>query len=67
MTDENKDDIAGSQRRARLTGSLTAEERALVALAEVPCPVEQAMTLASFATARSDQIQGTTLAWEIQK
>lgn len=40
-----------SARKARLTGSLTAEERALVAAATVPSKAEQKRHLAEFARA----------------
>ncbi len=40
-----------STRKARLTGSLTAEERALVAAATVPSRAEQKRSLADFARA----------------
>ena len=40
-----------SSRRARLTSSITAEELALIAAAEVPSEAEQKQSLAEFAAA----------------
>ena len=43
--------MARAMRKARLTGSLTAEERALAAAAEVPSEAEQECYLAQLAAA----------------
>jgi prevent-host-death family protein len=43
--------MASAMRRARLTGSLTADERALIALADVPSEAEQREYLAALAAA----------------
>ena len=43
--------MASAMRKARLTGSLTADERALVAAAEVPSETEQSSYLGKFAAA----------------
>lgn len=43
--------LLGTSRKARLTGSLSAEERSAIAAAEVPSEAEQKRILAEFETA----------------
>ena len=54
LSAEHYADLQQVARRSRLTGSLTAEERALAAAAAVPSGPDQQRPLAEFATAVGD-------------